>query len=266
MLKYVINVFSGCGFLITIGFFVIACSRVPKGIIPEKRMQHILMDMHLAEAIIDTDPSLYQFDRDKKALFQSVFDKHRITEAIYDSSLVWYGKNLDIYMQLNTMALAEITQRIEAINLTEPEQVLTVNENMKDIWTIGKYHEFYFSSLSNALIFKFGTENNFSFGDIFVLGLKVIGFVSGMQSPIEVHLRAVQNDTTIMLNQKITTDGYHEMLLRTLPVRRINQFYGYIRFNGDSVPYHKIYLNDIRLMKYRYGSEEAGKLEDNSRD
>ena len=255
------GVFSGFGISLILTLFMVACSRAPKGIISEKKMQNLLTDMHLADAMISLDPYNFENDEEKKALYQSVFDKHRVTEAVYDSSLVWYGKNLDIYMQVYNMALTDVKKKIEEIGIVEPENVISANEDMVDIWSLGKYHEFYPSSLSNSLIFNFIPDEDYSSGSIFVFGMQVMGLVSGMQSPVEVHLRAEQNDTTIVVTNSITTDGYHEMILRTIAINRVRRVYGYVRFNETTVPYHKIYLNDFSMMKYRYGTEAAGKLD-----
>jgi hypothetical protein len=261
MVKFNESVLPKLGISFIFFLFMVACSRVPKGIIPEKKMQRLLTDIHLADAIISSDPSNFQSDEDKRALYQSVFEKHRVTEAVYDSSLVWYGKNLDVYMQVYNMALADVKKKIEATTPTEPEKILTGNEDSVDIWATGKYHAFYPASLSNSLIFNFIPEEDYSSGSIFVLSLQVMGFISGMQSPVEVHLRAEQTDTTLIANNKIDKDGYYEMILRTLPIHKVKRVYGYVRFNEDTVPYHKIYLNDLSMMKYRYGSEAAGRLD-----
>ena len=263
MVKFKDSALYGLGISFILFLFLAACSRAPKGIISEKKMQKLLTDMHLADAIISSDYYSFQNDEDKKALYQSVFEKHRVTEAVYDSSLVWYGKNLDVYMQVYNMALTDVKKKIEDIEATiKPETVVNANEDMVDIWSIGKYHALYPTSLSNSLIFNFKPEEDYSSGSIFVLNLQVMGLTSGMQSPIEVHLRAEQNDTTIVVKNSITSDGYHEMILRTLAIQRVKRVYGYIRFNGSAVPYHKIYLNDLSMMKYRYGSEAAGRLDD----
>jgi len=235
--------------------FTAACSRVPKGIIPERKMQQIITDIHLAEAIIDADPSVYPTNEEKKALYQSVFDKHRVTEAKYDSSLIWYGKNLDVYMQVYNMALAEVNKSIEKIGSVEPERVYIPNKDSVDIWSIGRYHEFFPTSLSNTVIFNFRENEDYSSGSIFVLGMHIRGLASGRLSPIEVHLRAEQRDTIVIVKNTIHNDGYHEMILRSIPTQRVRQVYGYIRFNGSTLPYHKIYLDDLRMMKYLYGSE-----------
>ena len=255
------GVFSGFGISLFLSLFMFACSRAPKGIISEKKMQNLLTDMQLADAIISSDPFNFHNDEDKKALYQSVFDKHRVTEAVYDSSLVWYGKNLDVYMQVYNMALTDVKKKIEEIGFIEPEKNIADNEDVVDIWSIDKFREFYPSSLSNSLIFNFKPEGDYAHGSIFVLSMRVMGLIPGMQSPVEVRLRAEQHDTTIVVNNNITSDGTHEMILRTLAVQGVRRVYGYVRFNENTVPYHKIYLNDVSMLKYRYGTEAAGNLD-----
>lgn len=255
------DVFNGLGVSFLIFLIIAACSRVPKGIIPERKMQQILTDMHLADAIIDADPYNFHTYEAKKALYQSVFDKHRITEAVYDSSLIWYGKNLDVYMQVYKMALTEVNRQIATIGTIEPEQAYIPNKDSVDIWSIDRYYTFSPASLSNTLIFKFSEREEYSSGSIFVLGVHVWGLASGILPPVEVHLRAEQNDTTIIVNKSIINDGYHELILRSVPVKKVKQVYGYIRLNGGIVPYHKIYLDDFRMMKYLYDSYGLESLE-----
>ena len=60
-----------------------ACSKVPDGILSEKKMQGVLMDMLLAEAMVNVDYNTYKSDTMKLALYESVFRKHDITQAVY---------------------------------------------------------------------------------------------------------------------------------------------------------------------------------------
>ena len=96
-----------------------ACSKVPDGILSEKKMQGVLMDMLLAEAMVNVDYNTYKSDTMKLALYESVFRKHDITQAVYDSSLVWYGRNLDIYMEVYNRVLADLNKRINNLKKME---------------------------------------------------------------------------------------------------------------------------------------------------
>lgn len=64
-----------------------ACSKVPDGILSEKKMQGVLTDMLLAEAMVNVDYNTYKSDTMKLALYESVFRKHDITQAVYDARL-----------------------------------------------------------------------------------------------------------------------------------------------------------------------------------
>ena len=57
---------------------LVSCSKVPDGILSEKEMQAVLLDMQLAEAMINTDYKTYSDDAKKEALYQGVFRKHKI--------------------------------------------------------------------------------------------------------------------------------------------------------------------------------------------
>jgi hypothetical protein len=238
-----------------------ACSRIPKGVIAEKKMQKILVDMQLAEAMIYMYPQEYSRIDEKKALYQSVFDKYHLTEAEYDSSLIWYGKNMDIYMQVCTQALAEVKQKIEEIGDIKPEMVVAPNDDSVDIWIFKKYYELSPEGLSNTVIFDFQPSEAYSSGSTFVMGLRVWGVSPEMKTPLTIHLRADQNDTTLMVKTSVDHNGYYEMKLKTIPTQKVKRVYGYIRSDIRDIPYHKIYLDEIRMMKYRYGSTAIERLD-----
>ena len=103
------------GVVLLTAALVVSCSKVPDGILSEKEMKAVLIDMQLAEAMISTDYKKYSDDAEKEMLYQSVFRKHNIEQAVYDSSLVWYGRNLDVYMQVYDLVLAELNERQKAL-------------------------------------------------------------------------------------------------------------------------------------------------------
>ena len=53
-----------CGLLLGLS----ACSKVPDGILPEKKMQQVLKDMLVAESMISVDYEHYKTDTSKVAL------------------------------------------------------------------------------------------------------------------------------------------------------------------------------------------------------
>ena len=101
--------------VLLLGALLAGCSKVPDGILSEKKMQAVQTDMQLAEAMISLDNKGFPDNAHKEALYQSIFRKYKITQAEYDSSLVWYGRNLDIYMKVYDRVLADLNNRQKAL-------------------------------------------------------------------------------------------------------------------------------------------------------
>ena len=92
-----------------------ACSKTPDGILSEKEMQAVELDIQLAKAMISVENKQFADSLQRAELFQSVFRKHGITQAVYDSSLIWYGRNLDIYMDIYDRILKDLNERQNAL-------------------------------------------------------------------------------------------------------------------------------------------------------
>ena len=101
--------------VLLLGALLAACSKVPDGILSEKKMQAVQVDMQLAEAMINLDSKAFSDNARKEALYQSIFRKYDITQAEYDSSLIWYGRHLDIYMKVYDRVLADLNKRQKAL-------------------------------------------------------------------------------------------------------------------------------------------------------
>lgn len=232
-----------------------SCSKVPDGILSEKEMKAVLIDMQLAEAVISTDYKTYSDDVQKEALYQAVFRKHEIEQAVYDSSLVWYGRNLDVYMQVYDLVLTELNERQKELGDVQASAAPVSKLDSVDIWPRLTYLTFEPNALFNGVTIDIHPETNYPSGSTFVLGMHVWGLNDDMKNRPEIRLCANQGDTVITVNNKILKDGYHETTLRTLPTKQVKGVYGFIRLNGkdDSTSYFKVYVDSLSLMRYNYG-------------
>ena len=231
-----------------------SCSKVPSGILPEKKMKDVFIDMQLAENIINTNYQAYADSSHKGALYQAVFRKHNITQAVYDSSLVWYGKNLDILMRIYDLALNEINEQIRDLGDVQANAAPSANQDSVNIWPRRDYLTLQPEALFNGTVFDIRPEKEYMSGSIFVLSMHIWGISPQMRHTPEVRISAELTDTTLVINKKIINDGPQEIILRTLPARRTQRVYGYIRMDKAGAAYHKIYIDSLRLIRYNYGS------------
>ena len=97
------------GFILAI-CFLSACNSRPSYVLSDAQMEDVLYDLYIAE--VGMDENSYFFNNDsvrKQELLSSVFKKHNITEQAFDTSLVWYNKNLDRYLRINTKVDGRLT-------------------------------------------------------------------------------------------------------------------------------------------------------------
>ena len=242
--------------VVLLAALVVSFSKMPDGILSEKKMKDVLVDMQIAEAMIGADAKAYESDAEKDALYQSVFRKHKITQADYDSSLIWYGRNLDVYMQVYDRVLTEINDRQKALGDVQATAAPVSKRDSVDIWPRLTYLTLSPKAVFNGVTVDIKPDKNYPSGSTFVLGLRIWGLNGAMKSHPTIRLSANQGDTTIVVNDKIMHDGYHETVLRTVPTKQVRSVFGSIRMEDDKGykdAYFKIYVDSLNLMRYNYG-------------
>ncbi|MCC8172480.1 MAG: DUF4296 domain-containing protein [Parabacteroides sp.] len=243
--------FLGFGLLLV---FAAACSKAPSGILSERKMKDVLVDMQLAEAVIGTNYKEYADAGKKEALFRSVFKKHGITQAEYDSSLVWYGRNLDVYMKVYDVVLAELNQRKKELGDIQPDASPSSNQDSVNVWNRFSYLTFLSDAPYNGVYFDFVPAGGYPAGSAFVLSFDVWGLHRGMTVAPEVRLSLEQPDTTVTEMRYITHDGLSELAVRGKATEKVKRVYGYIRLQKSDDVFYKVYIDRIRLIKYNYGT------------
>lgn len=77
-----------------------SCGRRPSSVLSEDEMMELLYDIRLVQAMYSSNEN-FQSDSIKDLLVAGVFEKHNVTQAIFDTSLVWYADNIEIYRTIN---------------------------------------------------------------------------------------------------------------------------------------------------------------------
>lgn len=242
-------------YCILIGSIAVACRKAPDGVLPERKMQQVLVDMSLAEALIGSNYREYNDLTKKHAIYQSVFDKYGITEAVYDSSLRWYGKNLDEYMRVQDKVLAELNKRKKALGDIQPDATPATRSDSVNIWNRFDYLVFSPQASYNGIYFDFVPEGGYAPGSSFVLSMDVWGLNERMTQAPVVRLSVEQSDTTFTAMRYLNHNGLNELLITSGPTKFVRRVYGYIRLEKSRDEFNKIYVDSIRLMKYNYGTE-----------
>ena len=115
LLLLVLMVFAGCR---------------PKGILSSRQMRDVLYDLHRADAILRTAGLETGHDDVIGNFYEVVLEKHGITQAQFDSSLVWYTDHPSrfdkIYPKIEKRCRAEydeVMKTLEKEDLPEEAKV-----------------------------------------------------------------------------------------------------------------------------------------------
>jgi hypothetical protein len=77
-----------------------ACSNRPDDILSRSEMKSFLTDLHLLEGVFLSDVTISEDD--KILYYQALFQKHGISKAQFDSSLVYYTRNPKVFERIYT--------------------------------------------------------------------------------------------------------------------------------------------------------------------
>lgn len=86
----------------------------------------VLYDLHRADGILQTKGLNYGHDDEVAFYYASVLEKHHVTQAQFDSSLVWYTDNPKRFSRIYPVVISKLTQDVEA--MTEPDGVRPLAE------------------------------------------------------------------------------------------------------------------------------------------
>ena len=108
----------------------------PANIIPESQFENVLYDYHLAKAMGNDLPLSENY---KKVLYlNAVYEKYGITEAEFDSSMVWYTRHTELLADIYERVGERLKKEQDAVNdliaIRDKKPKMTKSGDSIDIW------------------------------------------------------------------------------------------------------------------------------------
>ena len=93
----------------------------PRGVLSSRQMRNVMYDLHRADAIIQVKGYNYGHDEDIAKYYQVVLDKHHVTKAEFDSSLVWYTDHPQLFTRIYPKIMKRCQHEMEYWGALESE-------------------------------------------------------------------------------------------------------------------------------------------------
>ena len=169
-------------------FVLVSCQvKIPEGIILPDKMESVLYDYHMAQAI--GSEANVSSDYHKKLFHEYVFAKHGIDKALFDSSLVWYTRHpaylTQIYANLQEELDNELAIMQDEKRYTQGSKLETLDiwSDTLDLWSGREVDALSSSSMNNLINFSYSSDSAFVAGDsiVLTLGTRFFSEKPGMQ-------------------------------------------------------------------------------------
>lgn len=232
-----------------------ACSSRPSVIIEKEKMARLLVDLHKAEVIAETNTRFYN-DSLKRVLRQSVYAKHGVTQEQVDTSLSWYGYHMKNYMEVYDRSIELLEKDLDDARESAGSSTAVSNINITfdgdsvDVWTGERMRRFGVNMPSNIISFSMTRDQYWENGDAYTLRPKMVGTTGPLEVVMAVEYRDGSYD---FVTRNLNGDGWQSITLVTDSLKDMRSVYGTIGYKprkGETAFVDSISLYRTRKMPY----------------
>jgi len=230
-----------------LAFLFSACSNRPSNVLSDTKMEKVLYDIYIAEAEININYPVFSSDSTRKQeLLNSVLKKHKITEAVLDTSLAWYSGRLEKYFKINENVNKRFTETLDKLKKSEgiSTKPRTISANQMAL-PVGKENFLLKSSdlQNNAYTYKADTALN-RYGGSYDLRFTVLGLSASLRPVVTLCIQCP--DTAFVKRDTLSQNGLVVASLDIPQGKLAKKLYGSIYF-PEANPQMTVFIKDFTL-------------------
>lgn len=242
-------------YIIIVLVAVCSCKRTPGYVIKTDEMSALLADMHIAEAVVENNYGDYPSDSSRMALKQAVLERHGVTLEQFDTSLVWYGHNIDKYLEVYDGTIALLKERQAAAG-SASVLAMSIGGDSADVWPGSRYIVLSERLPSPMIGFDFKHDENFEQGDVYTFRIKVLDKPGAKVK----WMMAANYDEggldVLSLNISPQQNGWTEVTFPTDSTRMLDRIRGHFEVETDQdAKSGEIWVDSISLVRRRVTPE-----------
>lgn len=242
-----------CAFVIPVLVFLsVSCSDRPKDILSEDKMLDVMTDLQIAEAYDRSGDSPAEFQGIRKEkLGLGVLRFHGVTEAEMDSTLAWYGRNMDEYAKLYKKVDERLAKRQQKYAKAAGE---SENQNQGlDLWQYGRHLVIDEHSFTDGIVINIPAEELVP-GEKLIWKMRVHG-TSSRQMTLGVDYS--DGSAAIVRNTAYSSSPWIETVVQTDTLLSPSAIFGVVTFGAD---HPRVFVDSIQLLHMPRGSNEIDRI------
>lgn len=253
-----------------------ACDKAPSGIIKESKMEDLLVDIYKAQAYIDNHPDEFDSDSSRQAMKQAVFNKYHITQADYDTSLVWYAHNIETYDKVYKKVIDRLGDEqkklqkqagmsgtvvagqygpgtAQASGVAEAHKRYGAKGDTANVWKGDAMYMIFPDMNCGYIKFDLEPDAEYKSGDRYQLNMKLLAFGNDFNILLAVDYA---DGSTSFMNRTTSATGWFTMDLQTDTGRVVDRVYGYLRY--DMRAQGAAFVDSIQLLRTHLSLPDFG--------
>ncbi|MBO7581985.1 MAG: DUF4296 domain-containing protein [Bacteroidaceae bacterium] len=233
-----------------------ACDNHPQDVLSRGKMEDVLYDYHIMQGIVNDLPAE---EREAKAqdYMNAVFEKHGITEAQFDSSIVYYNRHTKdlhkIYSNLKERYTA-VNEEIQLVNgNNDMMAIFSTGGDTTNLWNSAKLLTLRNKELLNKESFTIHADTSFRRRDQFILTLSPI-FIKERREDYDINLHVglsvlYASGKHIGTTRVINNNGTQQLTLQTIKDEDIKSITGFFYYKGKKESRNLCLIDNISLIR-----------------
>lgn len=194
--------------------FVSCRDGIPGGVLSRGKMEDVLVDYHLAEAMAEQLPG----DRDENTylMVEAALQKHGVTREELDSSLIYWCRNSEKFKEIYLDAYKRLDVMAQDVGVEHQEQSrysnLKTEGDTANVWTLKTYAVLLSNELDNIYSFTLDADTTYHPADNLMWAFETLFFSAYGADEAYALLRVeFENDSIAGVSQRVGGNGPHEL-------------------------------------------------------
>lgn len=236
---------------------------VPDGIIGSSDMEDILYDYHVSRAMsrYNSDDQHNQ-DYNETLYMQAMLKKHGITQAEFDSSLVYYYSHADkfakIYQNVTKRLNEEATEIGASVGALNSITTYSMSGDTANVWNHATELILMPSPAFNHATFEIKADTSYRKGDSFQFSMQASYlYKSGLKDALVYVAVHYDNDSVSTHTTHCTVSGITTLHIPAddkQTVKDIRTFI-YLSPSNDNSPNNMLFLSGIKFFRFHQGKD-----------